>query len=143
MNPTLQLQATGLPANYDSLLLLFIDTYFLVAPFAWANSMGWYTPAMVVVVWVLMMGLTEMGSSLEDPFGMDPSDLPLEKYCTAIELQLAAVTKRHTAGVDLALAPSRRPTGAKMKTRRLIRKMNTGLRWGSMEGIGSGDKYAC
>ena len=34
-----------------------------------------------------------MGAALEDPFGSDTTDHPLDKYCKATELQVAAVAK--------------------------------------------------
>ena len=35
--------------------------------------------------------ITELGTCLEDPFGDDITDLPLDKFCQAIEMQIAAV----------------------------------------------------
>ena len=32
-----------MPDNYDYFLLLFSDAYFIIAPLAWADNMGWYT----------------------------------------------------------------------------------------------------
>merc|ERR1712060_718674 len=124
----IRIKATGLPENYDSFLLLFIDAYFIVAPFAWADGMGWYLPPMVTVVWLLMMMLSEMGSSLEDPFGTDANDLPLDKYCTAVELQIAAVTARYGPHLDLTLPPSSRST-LKHKSRKLFRRVSSSLRF--------------
>ena len=35
--------------------------------------------------------ITELGTCLEDPFGDDITDLPLDKFCQAVEMQVAAV----------------------------------------------------
>ena len=67
----------------------------------------------------MMMMLVEMGSALEDPFGADVTDHPLEKYCKAVELQVAAVAKRHrggTLGTDLAVPPSQRYSEVSART---------------------------
>jgi hypothetical protein len=72
---------------------------------------GWYTPILMGFICAMMMMLVEMGSALEDPFGGDVTDHPLEKYCKAVELQVAAVAKRHCGGImgtDLAVPPSQR-----------------------------------
>ena len=37
-----------------------------------------------------------IGDDMEDPFGHDESDLPLEKFCETIETQVGAVTNRAT-----------------------------------------------
>lgn len=37
-----------------------------------------------------------IGDDMEDPFGHDESDLPLEKFCETIEAQVGAVTQRAT-----------------------------------------------
>lgn len=40
---------------------------------------------------LVVRSITELGNCLEDPFGDDMTDLPLEKFCQAIEMQIAAV----------------------------------------------------
>ncbi len=70
----------------------------------------------------MMMMLVEMGSALEDPFGSDVTDHPLEKYCKAVELQAAAVAKRHRGGIlgaDLAVPPSQRYSEVRRHASRL------------------------
>ena len=37
-----------------------------------------------------------IGDDMEDPFGHDESDLPLEKFCETIETQVSAVKQRAT-----------------------------------------------
>ena len=65
---------------------------------------------------MMMMMLFEMGSELEDPFGDDVTDHPLEKYCKKVELQVAAVAKRHRGGTDLAVPPSQRYSEVSART---------------------------
>lgn len=48
-----------------------------------------------------------VGNDMEDPFGHDESDLPLEQFCAAIEKQINAIDER--AGMltyNLAYGPS-------------------------------------
>ena len=47
-----------------------------------------------------------IGDDMEDPFGHDESDLPLEKFCETIETQVGAVTNRATIpSYSLAYGP--------------------------------------
>ena len=40
-----------------------------------------------------MMGIEEAGVEIEDPFGLEPNDLPLEQLCTTIARDTAQLTK--------------------------------------------------
>ena len=68
--------------------------------------MGWYTPLIVGMISMIIVMLTKVGEYLEDPFGTDLSDLPLQKYCKVIELQVRAIQNRQKViAYDLAVGP--------------------------------------
>jgi putative membrane protein len=69
-----------------------------VAPF------GWLTLAAVVIVAYVFFGIEEIGVEIEDPFGQDDNDLPLEQICATIEGNLLALLERSTATQGLAMA---------------------------------------
>eukprot|EP00985_Skeletonema_marinoi_P022062 scaffold13849_cov142-Skeletonema_marinoi.AAC.1 len=48
-----------------------------------------------------------VGSDMEDPFGHDESDLPLEKFCEEVDRQITAVDERaKLITFDIAHGPS-------------------------------------
>ena len=46
------------------------------------------TPFVVAIVAYTFFGLDALGDELEEPFGTEPNDLPLDAICRAIEVDL-------------------------------------------------------
>lgn len=86
--------AAGMPQSYDAVHHFFFWTYFGLAPITWATTMGWVTPILTGVSSSIIMILITMGTSLVDPFGTDIVDLPLERFCETIEVQIEAIQNR-------------------------------------------------
>jgi len=103
----IRVKTTGLPTTYNVFFTIFLYNFFLVATLAWAPSIGWYTPIVNGVVYVLIRMFLSLGDSMEDPFGLDILDLPLHSYCAAIEKQIDAIHHRRTiAPFDLGVGPT-------------------------------------
>jgi putative membrane protein len=60
----------------------------LLLPFALAPTLGWWTPLLVLIVSYTFFGLDALGDQLEDPFGTDDNDLPLDAMVRTIEREL-------------------------------------------------------
>lgn len=69
---------TPLPFAYTLLLYRTAWIYCLLLPFGLAASLGWATPLAVALVAYTFFGLDALGDELEEPFGTDPNDLPLD-----------------------------------------------------------------
>jgi putative membrane protein len=69
---------TPLPFAYTLLLYRTAWVYCLMLPFGLAASLGWATPLAVALVAYTFFGLDALGDELEDPFGTEPNDLPLD-----------------------------------------------------------------
>ena len=52
------------------------------------GSMGWYAPAAAAVVAFGLYGIDEIGVEIEEPFGRDPNDLPLDAIVETIGLNV-------------------------------------------------------
>jgi hypothetical protein len=87
----IRIKATGLPLGYDAIFYSIFLVYFLITTLSWAASLQWYTPVLMGMLHLVVRCITELGTCLEDPFGNDITDLPLDKFCKAIEVQIAAV----------------------------------------------------
>jgi putative membrane protein len=62
--------------------LLFL--YLLTLPLALIPYMGWLAiPASIVIAFGLL-GIEEAGLEIEDPFGTDPNDLPVDYICDVV-----------------------------------------------------------
>lgn len=61
------------------------------------------TPGVVAIVAYTFFGLDALGDEIEEPFGLDENDLPLDTLCRTIEINL-----RESIGdtvIPAALAP--------------------------------------
>ena len=73
-----RIQGTPLPFAYTLLLYRTAWLYCLLLPFGLAGSLGWSTPVVAALVAYAFFGLDALGDELEEPFGTDANDLPLD-----------------------------------------------------------------
>lgn len=73
-----RIQGTPLPFAYTLLLYRTAWLYCLLLPFGLAGSLGWSTPIVAALVAYAFFGLDALGDELEEPFGTDANDLPLD-----------------------------------------------------------------
>lgn len=83
-----RIHRTPLPFAYVVHLRRALLVYGLTLPFALLEAFGHATVLVVFLIAYTMFGIEEIGVEIEDPFGLDPNDLPLEKICTVIETDL-------------------------------------------------------
>lgn len=80
---------TPLPFAYTLLLLRSAYIFCLLLPFGMASSLGWLTPLLTAVVAYSFFGLDALSAELEDPFGTEANDLPLDRMCRICEISVA------------------------------------------------------
>ncbi len=83
-----RIRATPIPFAYTVHLRRALILYAATIPFALAREFGWLAVPATCIVTFVLFGIEELGVSIEDPFGHDPNDLPLEQYCAAIDATL-------------------------------------------------------
>ncbi|KAL7529637.1 hypothetical protein ACHAWF_003060, partial [Thalassiosira exigua] len=106
----IRVRSTGLPVSYDDILYTTGGIFFTMATVAWAPGVGLYNPIVVLVAYVTVKMIIGLGNDLEDPFGHDESDLPLEKFCETVEKQINAIEERtESIAYDLAYGPTSTP----------------------------------
>lgn len=69
---------TPVPLVYTITLETLLWVYFLVLPFGLVHGLTWWTGPCVAFISFLMLAINEIGSEIEEPFGCDPNDLPLD-----------------------------------------------------------------
>ena len=86
---------TPLPFAYTLLLHRCAWMFCVLLPFGLASSLGWATPVLSAVLAYAFFGLDQLGEEMEDPFGLEPNDLPLDALVRTIEIdQLDALGER-------------------------------------------------
>jgi ion channel-forming bestrophin family protein len=79
---------TPLPFAYTLLLHRAAYIFCLMLPFGLASSLGWMTPLLTVVIAYSFFGLDALSGELEDPFGVELNDLPLDRMCRVCEISV-------------------------------------------------------
>ncbi len=83
-----RIKATPIPFMYTVLMHRVVFFYCFGLPFALVNSVGTFTPVVAAFVAYVFFGLDTLGEEIEDPFGLDAADLPLDAISRMIEVNL-------------------------------------------------------
>jgi putative membrane protein len=79
-----KIQKTPLPFVYAALIKQLMFLYLYSLPFVLVPKLGYAAPVVVTVVGLGMLGIEEAGVEIENPFGSDANNLPLERLCEMI-----------------------------------------------------------
>lgn len=75
---------TPIPLAYSIHLKQLLMIYCLSLPFQMVDQLEWMTAPIVALISFTLLGIEEIGIQIEDPFGHDPNDLPLDHICNAM-----------------------------------------------------------
>ncbi|TEY38147.1 hypothetical protein BOTCAL_0494g00010 [Botryotinia calthae] len=75
---------TPLPIGYNILISQIVYLYVYLLPFQLYNSLKWITIPGTIAAAYIIVGLMAIGNELENPFGNDVNDLPLDHYCAEL-----------------------------------------------------------
>jgi ion channel-forming bestrophin family protein len=82
---------TPVPLAYAHHIKVFVTLFCFTVPFAIVDAMQAWTPLVAAVLAFALFGIDEIGVEIEDPFGYDANDLPLERIGKTIELGMRDV----------------------------------------------------
>ncbi|NJK61156.1 MAG: hypothetical protein HC918_14250 [Oscillatoriales cyanobacterium SM2_1_8] len=88
-----RIQRTPLPLAYSIHLKQLLLLYNLSLPFQVVATFLWLTPIMVAAISFTILGVEEIGLQIEDPFGRDANDLPLDSLCTMLVDEIEALIR--------------------------------------------------
>ncbi|KAE8329871.1 Bestrophin, RFP-TM, chloride channel-domain-containing protein [Aspergillus sergii] len=91
---------TPLPTAYSIAIAQIAWIYVMSLPFQLYNSLTWVTIPGSIIAAYIILGLATIGSEIENPFGHDVNDLPLDTYCRQIALELDIITATPAPRVD-------------------------------------------
>lgn len=83
-----RIRNTPIPFSYALLLHRTAYLYCFLLPFGLVDTTGFMTPFVVAIVAYTFFGLDALGDEIEEPFGLESNDLPLDTICRGIEIQL-------------------------------------------------------
>ena len=80
-----RIHRTPLPFAYMVHLRRALLIFCYTLPFALVQTFEWATVVVCFLVSYVFLGIEEIGVEIEDPFGCDANDLPLEQFCATVE----------------------------------------------------------
>ena len=83
-----RIAGTPVPFSYTLLLHRTAYIYCFLLPFGLVDTTGVLTPLVVGVIAYTFFGLDALGDEIEEPFGTEANDLPLDAICRGIEIQM-------------------------------------------------------
>ncbi|BDA50682.1 probable UPF0187 protein sll1024 at N-terminal half [Coccomyxa sp. Obi] len=84
MGACLRIRNIPMPWAYVVHLRAFLVLWLLILPLAFISTLHWYTIPLSILVGYELLGYEEIGVEIENPFGGDFSDLPLETMTAAM-----------------------------------------------------------
>lgn len=84
-----RIRNTPIPFSYSVFIKKFIFFYVMSMPFGYVFSLGYLIIPMIVFVFFVLASLELIAEEIEDPFGNDANDLPLDSICSNIRLHVS------------------------------------------------------
>ncbi len=88
-----RIKNTPIPIAYSSFIKIFIISYSVTLPIGYVFSIGYFVALAVPFIFYVLLTIEMIGESIEEPFGKDADDLPIDKIASNI--------KKHTYEVLL------------------------------------------
>jgi putative membrane protein len=83
-----RIKRTPIPHSYNFYIKLFISIYVGILPFMLIDKYGYYTIFAVMMAAYALMGIEMIASEIEEPFGLDANDLPLDQMALTIKMNV-------------------------------------------------------
>jgi ion channel-forming bestrophin family protein len=92
-----RIRNTPVPFAYAQHIKIFVILFVFTVPFAMVDATKAYTPLATALLALALFGIDEIGVEIEDPFGDDPNDLPMDSIGAGIERATSEILTRGTA----------------------------------------------
>lgn len=88
-----RIKNTPIPYSYSSFIKKFIVLYVLTLPVGLVFSMGYFVSIAVPFIFYVLASLELIAEAIEEPFGTDLDDLPIEQITMNIEKHVKEIIK--------------------------------------------------
>jgi putative membrane protein len=75
---------TPVPLIYSIILRQLVVIYCLILPLEIVSVLTWWTGLVIAFVSFTLLSIEQIGAEIEEPFGHDPNDLPLNAICNTM-----------------------------------------------------------
>ncbi len=86
-----RIKNTPIPFTYSVFIKKFIFFYVVTLPFGWTFSLGYFIVPVIMFILYAFASLELIAEEIENPFGSDPNDLPVDQICQNIRKHVSEV----------------------------------------------------
>jgi ion channel-forming bestrophin family protein len=86
-----RIKNTPIPYSYSAFIKKFFFIYIMTLPFGYVFTLGFWVVPVVAIVFYVLGSLELIAEEIEDPFGRDSNDLPMEKIAENIRKHVAEI----------------------------------------------------
>lgn len=83
-----RIKNTPIPISYSAFIKKFIFFYVMTLPWGYVFNLGYLVIPVVAFIFYVLASLELVAEEIEDPFGTDSNDLPMDKMCATIQKQI-------------------------------------------------------
>jgi ion channel-forming bestrophin family protein len=95
-----RIKKTPIPFSYSLFLKKFLFAYIMTMPFGFVFDFGYWIILIVVFVFYVLASLELIAEEIEQPFGTDQNDLPLEQLSETIRRNTREIVRMNNSGVE-------------------------------------------
>lgn len=88
-----RIKNTPIPYSYSSFLRKFILFYIITLPWVFSSSLGNYVIPFSIFIFYVLGSLELIAEEIEDPFGGDENDVPIEKISQNIKQNVSEIIR--------------------------------------------------
>lgn len=88
-----RIKNTPIPLSYSSFIKKFIFIYCITLPIGYVFSLHFLVIPFVMFVFYILASLEVIAEEIEDPFGEDANDLPIDRICAGIQSSANALLR--------------------------------------------------
>ena len=86
-----RIKNSPIPFSYSVFIKKFIFFYVMTLPFGYVFTLGYMAVPVVVFVFYVLASLELIAEEIENPFGLDANDLPLNHICKNIQKHVCEI----------------------------------------------------
>ncbi|UII30254.1 hypothetical protein LVD17_18330 [Fulvivirga ulvae] len=89
-----RIKNTPIPYSYSMYIKKFIFTFTVTLPFAFITEFGYWTIPIVLLIFFILVSVELIAEEIEDPFGGDTNDLPIDELSEKIKNNVREILLR-------------------------------------------------
>ncbi len=93
-----RIKNTPIPYSYNMFIKKFIFIFVVTLPFAFVTTSGYLTVPCVVVIMYVLLSVELIAEEIEDPFGGDINDLPMDELAAKIKSNVREIFSQRSIG---------------------------------------------